>query len=167
MRDQNSDYDADRDSDREYDRALDRDDLFARDTFAHENFVHENFADEPFIDEPELAGYQPHGERPLHSRHLYTAMRVIVVIGLIGLVLPGIVITVGTANRTAESTCAIYTRYYAPEAIGFSARFELVSAAGLGWNCYAEQFGGGEVLVQSLGLIPGGPSLPIVPIEKS
>jgi hypothetical protein len=157
MRDQNSDYDADRDSDREYDREPGRDELF----------VHESFDDGPFVDEPELAGYQPHGERPLHSRHLYTAMRVIVVIGLIGLVLPGIVITVGTANRTAESTCAIYTRYYAPEAIGFSARFELVSAAGLGWNCYAEQFGGGEVLVQSLGLIPGGPSLPIVPIEKS
>jgi hypothetical protein len=157
MRDQNSDYDADRDSGRDYDREPGRDELF----------VHESFDDEPFVDEPELAGYQPHGERPLHSRHLYTAMRVIVVIGLIGLVLPGIVITVGTANRTAESTCAIYTRYYAPEAIGFSARFELVSAAGLGWNCYAEQFGGGEVLVQSLGLIPGGPRLPVVPIEKS
>jgi hypothetical protein len=152
MRDQNSDYDADRDSDREWDRELERDELYVHDRFD---------------DEPELAGYQPHGEKPLHSRHLYTVMRVVIVIGLIGLVLPGIVITIGTANRTAESTCAIYTQYYAPEAVGFSARFELVSASGLGWNCYAEQFGGGEVLVQSLGLIPGGPHLPIVPIVKS
>lgn len=157
MRDQNSDYDSDRDADRDSDRDFERD----------EHFVDEHFVDEPFVDEPELTGYQPHGDKPLHSRHILTVMRVVIVIGLIGLVLPGIIVTIGTANQTATSTCATYVQYYAPEAVGFSARFELVSAAGLGWNCYAEQFGGGEVLVQSLGLIPGGPRLPVVPIEKS
>ena len=116
-----------------------------------------------YDDEPELAGYQPQGERPLRSPHLKTAMRVIVVIGLVGLVLPGILVTLGTASRTATVTCSIYTAYYAPQAISFSARFELISPAGMGWNCYAVTYDGREVLVRSLGLIPGGVRLPSVP----
>lgn len=120
-----------------------------------------------YDDEPELAGYQPQGERPLRSPHLKTAMRVIVVIGLVGLVLPGILVTAGTASRTATVTCSIYTAYYAPEAVSFSARFELLSPAGIGWNCYAVTYGGTEVLVRSLGLIPGGVRLPTAPYEKS
>jgi hypothetical protein len=117
-------------------------------------------------DEPELAGYQPH-ERPLRSPHLVTALRVVVVLGLIGLVLPGILVAIGTANRTALTTCAAYTAYYAPEAVSFSARFELVGPAGLGWNCYAVEFGGGEVLVATLGIIPGGARIPSAPLEES
>lgn len=117
-------------------------------------------------DEPELAGYQPH-ERPLRGRHFSTIMRVVVVLGLAGLVLPGILITLGTANRTATATCAAYTAFYAPEAVGYSTRFELVSPAGMGWNCYAIAFGGDELLLKSLGLIPGGVRLPQAPIENS
>ena len=118
-------------------------------------------------DEPELAGYEPHGDRPLRSPHLMTVMRIVVVIGLLGLLLPGILVTMGTASRTAEATCAIYTAYYAPEAVGFSSRFELFSAAGMGWNCYALEYGGEEVLVRSLGIIPGGVRLPSAPVEES
>ncbi|CAN5238996.1 hypothetical protein BH09ACT5_BH09ACT5_22900 [soil metagenome] len=113
-----------------------------------------------YDDEPELAGYEPHGDRPLRSRHLTTVMRVVVVIGLLGLLLPGILVTLSTASRTATVTCSVYTAYYAPEAVSFSARFELVSPAGMGWNCYAVEYGGDEVLVRSLGLIPGGVRLP-------
>lgn len=120
-----------------------------------------------YDDEPELAGYEPHGDRPLRSPHLMTVMRVVVVIGLIGLLLPGILVTISTASRTATAACGIYAAYYAPEAVSFSARFELVSAAGLGWNCYAVEYGGGEVLVQSLGLIPGGVRLPSAPYVES
>jgi hypothetical protein len=122
--------------------------------------------DDDYDDEPELAGYQPH-EKPLRSPHLLTAMRIVVVVGLIGLLLPGLVVTVGTANRTANATCEAYAAYYAPESTGFSSRFELVSAAGMGWNCYAESFGGGEVLLASLGIIPGGPRLPSAPAVES
>ncbi|MBX3098472.1 MAG: hypothetical protein KF761_02740 [Salinibacterium sp.] len=124
----------------------------------------DEYDDEP---EPELAGYQPPGDRPLRSPHLTTAMRVIVVIGLVGLLLPGILVTLSTAGRTATVTCSIYTAYYAPEAVSFSARFELFSPAGIGWNCYAVNYGGSEVLVRSLGLIPGGVELPTVPSIKS
>ena len=119
------------------------------------------------FEEPELAGYEPHGDKPLRSPHLVSALRVVVVLGLIGLVLPGILVAIGTANRTALSSCAAYTAYYAPEAVGFSARFEVLGPPGLGWNCYAVEFGGGEVLVASLGLIPGGARIPSAPLEES
>lgn len=122
--------------------------------------------DDDYEDEPELAGYQPH-DRPLRSPHLITVMRVVVVIGLVGLILPGLLVTATTANRTAASTCAAYTAYFAPEAVGFSTRFEVVSAAGMGWNCYAVAFGGTETLVASLGLIPGGARLPSSPTVES
>jgi hypothetical protein len=118
-------------------------------------------------EEPELAGYEPHGERPLRSPHLMTVMRVVVVLGLIGLLLPGILVTMGTASRTAEVTCSTYVAYYDPEAVDFVTRFELFSAAGMGWNCYAIEYGGAEVLVRSLGLIPGGVRLPSAPYVES
>ena len=119
-------------------------------------------------DEPELAGYQPHDEqRPLRSPHLVTVMRVVVVVGLIGLLLPGILVTASTASATANRTCSIYAAYYAPEAVDFSARFELVSAAGMGWNCYAVEFGGEELLLRSMGIIPGGPRISPVTTENS
>ncbi|MCU1439166.1 MAG: hypothetical protein JWP85_163 [Rhodoglobus sp.] len=118
-------------------------------------------------DEPELAGYEPHGEKPLRSPHLHTVMRVVVVLGLIALVLPGILVTATTANRTASATCEAYARFYAPDSVGFASRFELVSPAGIGWNCYAIEFGGEETLLKSLGLIPGGPVLPrTVPLDS-
>jgi hypothetical protein len=113
-----------------------------------------------YFDEPELAGYQPHGDRPLRSPRLITAMRVIVVIGLVGLILPGVIVTAGTASTTATNACAVYAAHYAPEAVSFSARFELVSRAGVGWNCYAIQFGGGEILVAALGIIPSAAHFP-------
>lgn len=121
--------------------------------------------DEDF-DEPELTGYQPH-EKPLRSPHLDTVMRVVVVIGLVGLLLPGLLVTIGTANSTAQGSCAAYTAYYAPEAVGFSARFEFFSPSGMGWNCYAVNFGGDEVLLAALGIIPGGPRIPSAPAQNS
>ena len=120
-----------------------------------------------YDDEPELAGYEPHGDRPLRSRHLMTVMRVVVVLGLVGLVLPGILVTAGTASNSAQRACSVYVAYYAPEAVDFTTRFELFGPAGVGWNCYAVQYGGDEMLVRSLGLIPGGVRLPTAPTERS
>jgi hypothetical protein len=117
-------------------------------------------------DEPELAGYEPTGDRPLRHERVRGMMRVIVVISLIALVVPGILGSLSIANRTAQASCAAYTQYYAPTAVGSVTRFELFGAA-LGWNCYAEQFGGGEVLVANLGLIPGGARLPSEPLQET
>ncbi len=117
-------------------------------------------------DEPELRGYQPH-EAPLRGRRFQLVARVVVVLGLVALILPGMLVTLGTANRTALATCATYTGYYAPDSRSFSVRFELASAVGMGWNCYAVAFDGDEVLIASLGLIPGGARLPVGPVERS
>jgi hypothetical protein len=51
--------------------------------------------------------------------------------------------------------------------VSFSARFEVVSAAGMGWNCYAVEYGGDELLVRSLGIIPGAVTVPRIPTESS
>ena len=120
-----------------------------------------------YDDEPELQGYEPHGDRPLRSARLLTVMRVVVVIGLIGLLLPGILVTATTASSTAERTCGIYTAYYVPEAVDFDTRFEFFGPDGVGWNCYAIGYGGEELLVTSLGLIPGGVPVPSAPLENS
>ena len=61
----------------------------------------------------------------------------------------------------------MYTNYFAPDSMSFSTRFEIFGPAGIGWNCYAIAFGGKEVLVASLGLIPGGAKLPSGPAERS
>lgn len=119
------------------------------------------------FEEPELAGYEPHGEKPLRSPHLMTLMRVLVVIGLVALVLPGILVTIGTANRTAERACAVYVAVLAPGAVAAASRFEVFSPAGMGWNCYAIAFDGEELLVRALGLIPGGARIPSAPLENS
>ena len=117
-------------------------------------------------DEPELAGYEPH-ERPLRGPRLRLIMRITVILGLVALVLPGILVTMGTANRTAIRACAIYAAYYAPEAIASDARFDLVSEPGAGWNCYVRNFDGTEVLLTHLGLIPGAVTVPSGPVEST
>jgi hypothetical protein len=103
----------------------------------------------------ELAEYDPGDERPVHSVARQRAMRIIVVIGLLSLVLPGILITASTQISTADAACRIVVAKVAPDSVGSVARFEFAGADGPGWYCYAERFGGDEVLLRSLGLIPG------------
>ncbi|QAV71689.1 hypothetical protein ESZ53_13065 [Salinibacterium sp. UTAS2018] len=116
---------------------------------------------------PELDGYVPHGERPLRSRAFKSVMRVVVVLGLIGLVVPGIVSAAGTANNTAHRTCAIYTEYLAPQAVSYDVRFALTGDGDPGWKCYAISFNGSETLLRSLGLIPGPAVLPTSPADNT
>ncbi|MGZ0211578.1 MAG: hypothetical protein ACKVI4_03800 [Actinomycetales bacterium] len=120
-----------------------------------------------FEENPELAGYEPHGERPLRSRAFVWVMRVVVVLGLIGLVVPGIVSAMGTANNTANRTCAVYTEYLAPQAVSYDIRFELSGDGEPGWKCYAVAFNGNETLLRSLGLIPGPAIIPTGPADNT
>jgi len=108
--------------------------------------------DDVHEDPPELSGYEPN-DKPLRSRMVVRVMRVVVVLGVLGLVLPGIAATVSLQTRTAEFRCA---QLVTPE-IGADpvARFELFGRLGPGWYCYAERFDGREVLVRALGFIPG------------
>lgn len=81
-------------------------------------------------------------------------MRVVVVLGLVGLVLPGVVVTVGVQQATASRACAAAVAARADGAEPVP-RFELLGPAGPSWYCYARTFDGDEVLLASLGLIPG------------
>ena len=110
-------------------------------------------------DEPELAGYQP-DDRPLRGRRTNAAMRLVVVLGLVALILPGIMTTVTVGGRTAQVSCARWVAYEAPGALGSVARFEFFGAGGIGWECYTVDAFGGDRHVATLGLIPGAPRLP-------
>jgi hypothetical protein len=109
-----------------------------------------------FDDHPELAGYEPL-EKPLRGRRMLVATRVVVVLGLIALVLPGVLVTISFASATAANTCSVYVHHYAPDAQGSSARFELFAPAGPGWQCYAVNTEGDASFVAPLGLIPTTP----------
>ena len=64
---------------------------------------------------PELSGYEPGDGRPLRSKRTVTMMRVVVVLALVGLVLPGIVTTWSVASASAQSACAVWVAYSVPE----------------------------------------------------
>lgn len=105
---------------------------------------------------PELAGYEPIPERPLRRRNAHAVMRVVVVLAIIGLILPGVLITITTASNTAERSCAIYIDRLVPGSQGQVVRFEMTSPIGPGYNCYSVGFGGDLTLVHAFGLIPVG-----------
>ncbi|MCU1407103.1 MAG: putative rane protein [Glaciihabitans sp.] len=110
-------------------------------------------------DEPELAGYEP-SDRPLRSRKMKAITRVVVVLGLLALVLPGVMTTISVGSRTAQASCAIWVAYEEPGAISSVARFEFFGDGLVGWECYTVGAFGGDYHVVSLGLIPGTPKLP-------
>jgi hypothetical protein len=107
-------------------------------------------------DEPrELADYEAGDSRPVRSVARRRAMRIMVALGLTGLILPGILVTVSTQIATADAACRFVVGSEDPQAVDAVARFELAGAEGPGWYCYAVRFGGSEILLRSLGLIPG------------
>jgi hypothetical protein len=109
-----------------------------------------------FDDHPELAGYEPL-ERPLRGRRMLIATRVVVIVGVVALILPGVLISISIATSTATNTCAVYVQRYEPDATTSSARFELTGPFGPGWQCYALNTEGDATFVAPLGLIPSTP----------
>jgi hypothetical protein len=107
-------------------------------------------------DHPELAGYEPL-DRPLRGRRMVIITRVVVVMGLVALILPGVLVTISIATTTATNTCAVYVEQYKPDAVSSSARFELIGPMGPGWQCYALNTEGDASFVAPLGLIPSTP----------
>jgi hypothetical protein len=103
----------------------------------------------------ELAEYEPGDGRPVHSLARQRAMRIMVTLALVALVLPGVLVTVSTQIATAAAACRIVVARSAPDSVAAIARFELSGGDGPGWYCYAQRFGGEEILLRSLGLIPG------------
>ncbi|KGJ80396.1 hypothetical protein GY21_02780 [Cryobacterium roopkundense] len=107
---------------------------------------------------PELSGYEPHdSKRPLRSRHLTRLMRIVVVLGLLALVVPGVLTTMRVASTTAANACIVDVARYYPFASSSDARFEFTGPGGLGWQCYAIDRNERETFVTPLGLIPSAP----------
>jgi hypothetical protein len=106
-------------------------------------------------DHPELAGYEPGEVRPSGSVRRKRVMRIIGAVGLTALILPGLLVTIRVQGSTATAACRIVVEAQDAQAIGSSTRFELTGPEGPGWYCYAVRFGGTEILLRSLGLIPG------------
>lgn len=104
---------------------------------------------------PELAEYEPGDARPSRSVTRRRVMHVMVVLGLTALILPGVLVTVRVQGTTAEAACRYVVQTEDAEAIDSTTRFELTGPDGPGWYCYAVRFGGAEILLRSLGLIPG------------
>ena len=103
---------------------------------------------------PELAGYDPDEGRPVRHPATRHVMRIVVIVGILGLVVPGLVISIATANRTATVACGLVVAQDAPDSVSSAPRFEVLGAAGPGWYCYAQSFDGTETLLRYLGLIP-------------
>ncbi len=104
---------------------------------------------------PELAGYVPREGGSVRHPLTIKVMRVVIVIGVLALVLPGVIYTLGVQIQTADAACGIVVRAGDAEAVGAVARFQVWGGNGPGWYCYAKAFDGSELMLHALGLIPG------------
>lgn len=117
--------------------------------------------DEKFDDdEPELAGYVPIERSSLHGQRRQRAMRILVLVAVAALVIPGVLSTLSLAQHTAEHTCAVYVRRYQPRAVGSASHFDLFGPRGPGWDCYSVDSARNETFLVLLGLIPSAPLPP-------
>jgi hypothetical protein len=113
-------------------------------------------------EEPELLGYVPIEHRPLYGRRRRRIMRLMVLIAVAALVVPGILGTVSLAANTAQQTCAVYVARYQPNTAGASVHFDLFGPRGPGWDCYTLDAAQDETFLVLLGLIPSAPLPPSV-----
>lgn len=109
---------------------------------------------------PELSGgWEDEPIRPSRLDRRRRVLKGVGIIALASLILPGFLVTWSTSTATARVACDIAVRYYAPAAVGSSARFELLPLDTLGWVCHAQMADGFTLRVASLGPIPGQPVL--------
>lgn len=107
---------------------------------------------------PELLGSgEDDADRPLYGERRLRMLRIVVWVGIVALVLPGILITWGVAQATAAAACATYTAYLRPDAGGSRAMFELFGHGDPGWQCYSVSTSGPTNYLGPLGLIPRAP----------
>lgn len=107
--------------------------------------------DYPELDEPDDA--------PLRSDRRKRILRVVALVSMALLVIPGFIGTVVQAQQSARYACEIARVSLAPGAQNSSARFELFPLVTAGWQCYAEFYDGTSVRIATLGPIPGLPRL--------
>lgn len=110
-------------------------------------------------DDPrELRGWEPDDETTSPWERRRRVMRIVALVTMVAMVVPGALTSWAIAQSTAERSCRIAVDYYANDRTPSRVAFELDSPETLGWNCYALA-PTGEVRVALLGLIPGPPRL--------
>jgi hypothetical protein len=100
---------------------------------------------------------EPTGPSPLHRRT--RVMKIVGIIALVSMVLPGVLVTWSTSRASANAACAIAVAYYAPAAQRWQASFDVLPSRNIGWNCYVYSDDGFVLRVAHLGIIPGVPTL--------
>ncbi|AWB89806.1 hypothetical protein [Homoserinimonas hongtaonis] len=120
-------------------------------------------------DHPELAGYEPFEEKPLRGQRFSLLLRVVVVLAVLGLILPGVFTTVSVGTRNAQLACDYRGALAVPGAPSYEATFELFGPGVIGWECYALDQLGKRIHVDSMGFIPVAPGVsgPRVPTSNS
>jgi len=103
---------------------------------------------------PELAEYVPGDGRSIRHPVTLKVIRVVIVIALIALVVPGVAYTISVQVETAGAACALVVSATTPTSTP-DARLQLWGGNGPGWYCYARGFDGSEVMLRALGMIPG------------
>lgn len=103
---------------------------------------------------PELAEYVPHDGDSVRRPLTLKIIRVVIVIAVVALILPGVIYTISVQVKTAGTACAIVVSSTAPDSTP-DARLQLWGGNGPGWYCYGRTFGGSEVMLRALGMIPG------------
>lgn len=110
-------------------------------------------------EDAELNGFVPHGDRKQPFFRRPRVLRTLVILGLVGLVVPGVLTTISVNRGTAEHVCSLYVSALDASASGSRVSFELFGEGGIGWKCYPIDSANGEYLMAPLGIFPSFPSL--------
>jgi hypothetical protein len=108
---------------------------------------------------PELTGADDEPSTPSRMNKRQRTLKVVGIVALASLVLPGILVTWSTSQRTAQAACFMAVDYYAPTATGFEADFQIFPLRTFGWVCHASMADGTTLPVAALGVLPGSPRL--------
>lgn len=105
---------------------------------------------------PELASDD---DRPLRSERRRKILRVVALVSMGLLVVPGAIGTIVQTQFNARYACELARTVVAPGAQSSTARFELFPLSSAGWHCFANFYDGSSVRIATFGPIPGLPTM--------
>lgn len=106
---------------------------------------------------PDFPPDESSDDTPLHSVRRRRIIRAIAMVSMAALVVPSAIGTIVQARASAVYACNLVGASVAPDALAIEPRFRLTPISAAGWQCFAVFFDGTEVLIATLGPIPGLP----------
>ena len=97
--------------------------------------------------------------RPLRSERIRRTIRWVAILSMGLLVVPGLIGTLAQAQRSAAYACELARLTYAPNSLSVEASFRIFPVEAAGWQCLVDVGNGEELLIATLGPIPGLPQL--------